>query len=183
MRLARGLVQVYTGNGKGKTTAALGLAVRALGQGLNVCFLQFLKGGTPTGEQRGAEALLPAMRWETFGVDRRQTAKTREWWLSGWTEADRAAAQEGLALGKDIVQSGEYDLVVLDELCVALEGGLVDLGQVLELLAARGEHVEVVITGRGAPPGLIAAADLVTEMREVKHPFRNGVSARRGIEY
>jgi cob(I)alamin adenosyltransferase len=182
MSLPRGLVQVYTGDGKGKTTAALGLAVRALGQGLNVCFLQFLKGGPETGEQR-ARALLPAMRWETFGLDRRATAKVRDWWLQGWTEADQAAAQEGLAVAKGIVLSGEYDLVVLDELCVALQGGLVPLSQVLELLEARPGHVEVVITGRGAPPALLERADLVTEMREVKHPYRGGIPARRGIEY
>jgi len=179
----RGLVQVYTGEGKGKTTAALGLAVRALGWGMSVCFLQFLKGGPATGEQQGASRLLPAMRWETCGVDRRRGASMREWWLAGWTAADQAAAQEGLALAKDIILAGEYDLVVLDELNVALEAELVAWAQVQEMLAARPAHVEVVITGRGAPAALLEAADLVTEMREVKHPFRAGMPARKGIEF
>lgn len=183
MRLPQGLVQVYTGPGKGKTTAAVGQAVRAAGAGLRVCFIQFLKGGPPSSEQLAMQALGEMVRWETFGRDRRVAADTGQWWLSGWSPADQLAAEEGWAFAAEALAGGGYDLVVLDELAVALEGGLVETGALLAALAGRPAHVEVVITGRGAPAQLVAAADLVTEMHEIKHPFRAGLPARKGIEF
>jgi cob(I)alamin adenosyltransferase len=169
-----GFVQVYTGEGKGKTTAALGLSMRALGQGLRVAFLQFMKGDPTWGE-------LVTLR--RLGVEPVQVGLDH-WVHKGKATADDlAAAAAGLARARDLVLSGAFDVVVLDELCTALFFELVGLDDVLALIAGKPRHTELVITGRGAPEGLVAAADLVTEMRPVKHYFDAGVKARRGIEY
>lgn len=174
MPLSQGCLQIYTGAGKGKTTAALGLCLRAVGRGLKVCFFQFIKGGGPYGEQLIAERLAPLFTIIQTG---------RPGWVNtDDISADRAAAQEALSQAREIVTSGNYDLVVLDELNGALGFGLVDLEQVLELIALRPPQMELVITGRNAHQQLIAAADLVTEMREIKHYYKAGVPARTGIE-
>jgi len=170
----QGCVQIYTGNGKGKTTAALGLCLRAVGRGLKVCFFQFIKGGGPYGEQLIAEKLAPL-----FTII--QTGRTG-WVNTNDISADRAAAQAALVQARDIIVSGGYDLVVLDELNGALGFGLVDLEQVLELIALRPTTMELVITGRNAHPQVMEAADLVTEMREIKHYYKAGIPARTGIE-
>lgn len=174
MPLSQGCVQIYTGAGKGKTTAALGLCLRAVGRGLKVCFFQFIKGGGPYGEQLIAEKLAPL-----FTII--QTGRP------GWVNiqdisADRAVAQDALQQAREIVRSGAYDLVVLDELNGALDFGLIDLEQALELIGLRPARMELVITGRNAPQQVIDAADLVTEMREIKHYYQAGVPARTGIE-
>jgi cob(I)alamin adenosyltransferase len=174
MALERGCVQVYTGNGKGKTTAALGLALRAVGRGLKACILQFMKGGGPYGEHLIAPKLAPLLTII-------QTGKP------GWVNTrdigeDRQLAQEALAQAKRFLCSGEYDLLVLDEINGAVGFGLIDVEQVLELISLRPEHVELVLTGRNAHEQVIAAADLVTEMREIKHYYKAGVPARVGIE-
>lgn len=174
MPLSHGCVQIYTGNGKGKTTAALGLCLRAVGRGLRVCFFQFIKGGGPYGEQLIAEKLAPLFVIVQTG-------------LPGWvnikdTSSDRAAAQAALLQARTILTSGDFDLVVLDELNGALDFGLVDLEQVMELIALRPPQVELIITGRNAHPQVVAVADLVTEMREIKHYYKAGVPARSGIE-
>jgi cob(I)alamin adenosyltransferase len=174
MTLERGCIQVYTGNGKGKTTAALGLALRAVGRGLRVCVFQFIKGGGPYGEHLIAYKLAPL-----FTI--MQTGRP------GWVNTkdiseDRRVAQEALERAKEIIISGEYDLVVLDEVNGAVGFGLVDVEQVLELITLKPETMELVLTGRNAHEKVIEAADLVTEMREVKHYFKAGVPARTGIE-
>lgn len=174
MHLQQGCLQVYTGNGKGKTTAALGLCLRAVGRGLKVCFFQFVKGGGPYGEQMVAEKLAPLFTIIKTG-------------RPGWVDTsdiseDRRLAQEALIEARRIVSSGEYDLVVLDELNGAVGFGLVDIDQVLELVSARPKTMELVITGRNADERLIDKADLVTEMREVRHYYKAGVPARVGIE-
>ncbi len=174
MPLDRGCVQIYTGNGKGKTTAALGLCLRAVGRGLKVCFFQFIKGGGPYGEQLAAEKLAPLFTIIQTGQP--------GWVNTSDISADRAAAQAALVQAREIVTSGAYDLVVLDELNGALGFGLVDLEQVLELIALRPVEMELVLTGRNAHPQVVEAADLVTEMREIKHYYRAGVPARTGIE-
>ena len=174
MPLKQGCVQVYTGNGKGKTTAALGLCLRAVGRGLKVCFFQFIKGGGPYGEQLVAEKLAPLFTIIQTGQP--------GWVNTNDTSADRAAAQEALQQAREIITSGRYDLVVLDELNGALGFGLVDLDQVLELIALRPAGMELVITGRNAHPQVVEAADLVTEMRDIKHYYQAGVPARTGIE-
>lgn len=174
MSLELGTVQIYTGNGKGKTTAALGLSLRAVGRGLSVCFFQFIKGGGPYGEQLAAERLAPL-----FTII--QTGRP------GWVDTkditeDRRLAQEALERAKQLLASGIYDLFVCDEILGAIGFGLVDVEQALELVSLKPAHVELVMTGRNADQRLIDAADLVTEMREVKHYYRAGVAARTGIE-
>lgn len=169
-----GKVQLYTGDGKGKTTAALGLVLRALGQGLRPAFLQFMKADPSWGE-------IVSLR--RLGVPVIQCGVQHWVHKGGATDEDRAAAAAGLARARDIVLSGDYDVVVLDELAVALFFELLTIDDVLALIAVRPAGVELVITGRRAPEELIAAADLVTEMRPVKHYFDAGVAARRGIEY
>jgi cob(I)alamin adenosyltransferase len=170
----KGYVQIYTGDGKGKTTAALGLIVRALGQGLRPAVLQFMKGDPTWGEIVTLKRLeVPVVQ---CGLD--------HWVHEGKVTADdRAAAAAGLARGRALVESGDYDLVVMDELCTALYFELLALDDVFAMLAARPAAVEVVLTGRRAPEALVAAADLVTEMRPLKHYYEAGVHARAGIEF
>ena len=180
-QLDQGLVQVYTGNGKGKTTAALGLAVRALGRGMRVCMYQFLKPpGVETGETLMAEKLGPAFRLVQL---------EEPWSLDGSLEdpdqVRRMAQAIKMALPDivDTVSSGEWDVVVLDEIVFCLSKGLIAESELFELLEAREESVELILTGRGATPALVEEADLVTEMMAVKHPYEAGIPARAGIEY
>jgi len=187
MRLEKGLVQVYTGDGKGKTTAALGLALRAVGHGLRVCFIQFMKGQFESGEREAAERLAPALEIRAFGSarwgDATKALPGTPWWELPPSDEDRARAQEGLAFAQESVASGRYDIVVLDEVFSTLRRELIALEQVMELLRSKPEHVELVLTGRDAPAEVLGAADLVTEMKAVKHPYERGVKARKAIEY
>ncbi|RJQ37836.1 MAG: cob(I)yrinic acid a,c-diamide adenosyltransferase [Dehalococcoidia bacterium] len=169
----QGLVQVYTGNGKGKTTAALGLAVRMAGQGGRVIIIQFLKGGSPTGEQKFIEKYRP---FEIIKLNRGNALKQS-------LEELKPTTERTFALALAAVSRGEYDLVILDEILVAAARGLVSTSELLELVAHKPPAVELVLTGRAATPEIIARADLVTEMREIKHPSAKGIKARRGIEY
>jgi cob(I)alamin adenosyltransferase len=174
MPLDRGYTQVYTGNGKGKTTAALGLALRAVGRGLNVCVFQFIKGGGPYGEHLIAEKLTPFFKIINTG-------------RPGWVNTkditdDRRITQQALLQAKDLLTSGDYDLFICDEINGAVGFGLIDVEQVLELISLKPERVELVLTGRSADERVIEAADLVTEMREIKHYYKAGVPARTGIE-
>jgi cob(I)alamin adenosyltransferase len=169
----RGCIHVYTGEGKGKTTAALGLALRAAGAGLAVFIAQFMK----LGEYSEIEALKRfggAVALEQFGTGR---------FVRGRPEADDlAAAGRGMARVREVFEGGRHDVVVLDEVNVALAGGIIAAADLFDLLEARPAHVEVVLTGRGAPPALVERADLVTEMKMVKHYFQQGIPARKGIE-
>ena len=180
-----GLIHLYTGDGKGKTTAAWGLVLRAAGQGLRCCVVQFMKSCPQGGEARAWRQWL-----RQAGVELRQfarQAKEGERWA--WVDPknvlpeDRAAAEEGLAYARQAVNSGQFDLVVLDEIAVAVDWGLLEEERILQLLRERPRGVEMVLTGRGASARLVAAADLVTEMKAVKHPMDSGVRARAGIEY
>jgi cob(I)alamin adenosyltransferase len=174
MALEQGCVQVYTGNGKGKTTASLGLALRAVGRGLKVCVFQFIKGGGLYGEHLAAEKLAPLLTIIQTG---------RPGWVNtkDITE-DRQAAQEALVQAQELLTSGEYDLFICDEINGAVGFGLIDVEQVLELINQKPEKTELVLTGRNAHERVIEAADLVTEMREIKHYYKAGVPARIGIE-
>jgi len=174
-KLEKGLVQVYTGNGKGKTSAAFGLALRAIGRGLKVYIIQFIKGGFDYGEMYIVNKL-PNLTLKAFGRGKFVMTKPPE-------KEDVTLAEEALKLAKEIVQSGKYDVVVLDEINVALSLKLIKLEQVLELIECKPEHVELVLTGRDAPTEIVEAADLVTEMKEVKHPYKKGLQARKGVEY
>ena len=172
-QLLRGYVQVYTGDGKGKTTAALGLALRAAGHGMRTYVGQFMK-GQHYGE---LEALRdhPLITIEQYGDVRciRREEVTAE---------HVAQARRGLERARQAMLSGQYHIVVLDEINVAIWFGLLGVEDVLSVLDERPAEVEVVLTGRRAPPELIERADLVTEMREVKHYYQRGVPAREGIE-
>lgn len=175
MKLEQGCIQIYTGNGKGKTTAALGLAFRALGRGMKVFMLQFMKGGGPYGEHAAAERFAP-----DFTII--QTGRP------GWVDRDNPdpedvrLAREALETARTALTSGEYDLVILDEVNGAVSFGLLPVEDLLILMEQRPLCVELVLTGRNADERVIAAADLVTEMREIKHYYRAGVPARVGIE-
>ena len=169
-----GFVQIYTGDGKGKTTAALGLVLRALGQGLRPAVVQLMKSDPSWGE---------IVSLKKLGVPVEQCG-LGHWVTKGEvSEEDLAAAARGLAAARALVESGDYDLVVLDELVTALFFELITLDAVLAMIAARPAAVELVMTGRRAPEELIAAADLVTEMRPLKHYYEAGVGARPGIEF
>jgi cob(I)alamin adenosyltransferase len=171
----RGLVQIFTGDGKGKTSAAIGAVVRALGQGFRVYVGFFMKGDYPSGE-RNILSRLDNVTMESFGTRGfvgRANIKPEE----------REQAKRGLAAVGRAMLSGNYDLVVLDELNLAVAWGLVELDEVLKLIENKPEGVELIITGRQADSKLVKAADLVTEMLKIKHPYDEGVKARRGIEY
>ncbi len=173
--LGRGYIQVYTGNGKGKTTAALGLAVRAAGHGLRTVILQFMKGWIDYGELEGVRMLAPYAEIRQAGRD---TFVNRE----KPDPEDVRLAREGWAQAKDILLEGNADILVLDEINCAMDFGLLPVGEVVDALRNKPAGMEVVLTGRGAPAAVIEIADLVTEMREVKHYYAKGVDARVGVE-
>ncbi len=170
----RGCVQVYTGDGKGKTTAALGLALRAAGAGLRVFIAQFLK-GRHSSELDALERFGDLIAVRQYGTGRFIRGEP--------TAEDVEAARSGLREAKDAVFSGDYAVVVLDEVNVAAHLGLFPVDELLALIEARPEPVELVLTGRDAAPSVLARADLVTEMRAVKHYHAAGVQARRGIDF
>ena len=172
---SRGLIQVYTGEGKGKTTCALGLALRAVGRGLKVYVIQFLK-GRATGESRAAARLAPELTLRYFG--RPGLGKLRS-----PSPEDLQIIREAWDLARRIIAAGEHNVVILDEINLALAFGQVPLEEVLETLRLRPPQVEVILTGRQAPPELLELADLVTEMQPAKHYFQAGVRAREGIEW
>jgi len=168
----KGLVHVYTGDGKGKTTAALGLAMRAVGQGMKVAFIQFIK-GEPCGEHLFVKQYRP---FELVQISVGDSFKKSKEQLG-------QEAQQTLAYATQEILSQKYDLVVLDEIFVAISQGLITVKQVQELLDSKPASVELVLTGRNAPSEITQRADLVTEMLMIKHPFTDGTTARRGIEY
>ena len=188
-KLERGLIHVYTGDGKGKTTAALGLALRAAGCGFCTYFCQFLKGqeygelaaarwlvaGAPEGATR------PPITIERFGQPtfvRASPDGTRR-----ASEEDVRLARAGLEAARRAMCSGRYELVVLDEINVALYFQLLTVQEVLEVIDHKPEGVELVLTGRRVPDEILARADYITEMREVRHPYQQGIQARKGIEF
>ena len=172
----RGLVMVYTGNGKGKTTAALGLALRAIGHDERVYMLQFMKGDDKYGEIQAAGRYLPPLTIVQSGLP---TFVTK----GAPSEEDLALARRGVLLAREAITSGRYDLVILDEINVALEWGLITLDDVLEIIRAKPPELDLVLTGRYAHQAVMDAADLVSEINEVKHHYRKGVSAQAGVEF
>ena len=175
MPLEKGLIQVYTGRGKGKTTAALGLALRAAGQDMKVCIIQFTKGWPHYGELTSIEKL-PNITLRRFGYPDFVNKDSPN-------PEDVEQAHQALDHARQTLTSGEYDVVILDEINVALDYNLIGLSKVLALIKSKPEKVELVLTGRGAHPEIVKRADLVTEMLDIKHPFNEGVKRRRGIEY
>jgi cob(I)alamin adenosyltransferase len=172
----KGLVLVYTGRGKGKTTAALGLALRASGHGARVFMVQFRKNDPKYGEIQAIQKFLP-----NFTVV--QSGQGRQLIRGYLMQEDFNEAWDGFLQGKEALLSGKYDLVIFDEINIALDYGLLPLEEVLQMLTERPAQVDVVLTGRNAPQEIIDAADLVSEVREIKHPYCNGVRARKGMEF
>ena len=194
-RLAAGLVQVYTGAGKGKTTAALGLVFRAVGHGFKVCMIQFLKGNSYTGELLTSQRLKPQVDFYQFGRDCPYASLIRQGFSEcrgcyencfasdSGDEESKKLVRMGYGFAEKTIRDGEYDLVVLDEINNALDLGFLSTGEVLELIKIKPDHMELVLTGRGLQQEILEAADLVSEIKSVKHPYDRGIKARRGIDY
>ena len=184
-----GLVHVVTGDGKGKTTSSLGLAVRALGSSLRVYMIQFLKSGS-TGEVYTIKKYLPGMEIMQFGVD---AVKERQQKLDTFVDKgskfifnaddeEREAAMMGFEHAKKVINSGDYDLVILDEVNVVLDKGIIPIKDVLDIIESHGK-VELYFTGRDAPQEIMDKADYVQIVKGIKHPWQKGIKARKGIEY
>jgi len=172
--MKRGYIQVYTGSGKGKTTAALGLALRAVGHGLRVCVIQFMKNDKEAGEVHAAELLTPHLTVYPMGP---------KGFIRGTPRPiDYEMAQKALDLSKNVIQREDHDVVILDEVNMAVHFGLITVQEVLALMDRKPDSVELVLTGRDARSEVIERADLVTKMVAIKHYFDRGIAARKGIE-
>ena len=169
----KGYVQVYTGDGKGKSTAAIGLSIRAAGAGLKVYIAQFIKMGDYS-EIKALKRFSDMITVGQFGLGRFIKGKSSE-------EAIEAA-RAGIETVKSLMASRDYDIIILEEANVAAKCGLISVNDLLDMISSKPENMELVITGRGADPEVVEKADLVTEMKEIKHYFRKGVPARKGIE-
>ena len=176
--LEHGYIQIYTGDGKGKTTASLGLALRALGHGWKVLVIQFTKGdsGTSYGEIASSSKFLPNLDVVQYGMDR--VVYSHNICLDDYKEA-----KKGWEHAKNAIESGEYQLIILDEINICVSMGMIKVSDVKNALLNKPENLEIVLTGRYAHPELQALAHLVTEMKPIKHYFDTGVMARQGIEY
>ncbi|MBS3790096.1 MAG: cob(I)yrinic acid a,c-diamide adenosyltransferase [Candidatus Thermoplasmatota archaeon] len=173
-KLDKGLVQVYTGDGKGKTTAAIGLAIRAVGRDFKVYIGQFMK-TLDFGEHKALARFEDKITIEQFGSGEFHVEETP-------SEEEIERAEKGVEKIRESILSGDYDIVIADEICVAYHFGLLGLEHLMDLIDIKPDDVELLFTGRKAPEELIEGADLVTEMKEIKHPYKRGIKARRGIE-
>ncbi len=199
--MEQGLVQVYTGTGKGKTTSSLGLALRAVGHNLKVFMIQFMKSGD-TGELFAIERYVPNIKivqcgkealdekqLKIFGFEKKvedlheNKLRDDEVYVFLPDEEEREASRRGLELARRVVSSGEYDLVILDEVNCVLDKKIVDVKDVLDLIKNKPKHVELILTGRGVPQEIVDVADYVSEIKRIKHPYDKGILARKGIEY
>lgn len=174
----RGYIQIYTGDGKGKTTASLGLALRAIGHGWKVAIVQFTKGDQTDyyGEIISSSKLMPNLEVAQFGLD-------RVVYSHNVNIEDFKEARKGWKFAKELISSEKYQLVILDEINVCADLGMIKISEIKEMLINRPKNMEIVLTGRRAHPELVAMAHLVTEMKPIKHYFEQGVMARQGIEY
>ena len=169
---------VYTGKGKGKTTAALGIALRATGYKKKICMIQFIKGSWHYGEMESSKLLEPEFEMVAIGkgfvgiIDDKSPK-----------EDHQKVAKEAIKISNEKIQSGKYDIIILDEINYAVNLNLISLEDVLELIKSKPENVDLVLTGNYAKEEVIEAADLVTEMREIKHPFQKGIKAKEGIDF
>ena len=173
-----GLVIVYTGGGKGKTTASLGMALRAVGYNHKICMIQFIKGSWHYGEMDSSKRLEPEFEIIAAGkgfvgiIDDKSPKEEHE-----------KVAKEAIKICKEKIQSGNYDIIILDEVNYAINLGLIDVNDVLDLIKAKPPQLNLVLTGNHATPEIIELADLVTEMKEIKHPFQHGIKAKKGIDF
>jgi cob(I)alamin adenosyltransferase len=186
-----GLIHVYTGDGKGKTTSSVGLGLRAVGHDMSVFMIQFLKGGGHAGEVVAAEKMLPNFKVKQFGKSCPYSEEMRKGSMECGNckdcfltrKEEREKVEEAIELAEKTVKSGKYDVVILDEVNNAVSRKLVSVVRVLKLIALKKPHVELILTGRNAPKELVEAADYVTYMKRVKHPFTKGIRSRYGIDY
>ncbi len=173
-----GLVIVYTGNGKGKTTASLGLALRAAGYKKRICMIQFIKGSWHYGEMDSSKRLEPEFEMVAVGkgfvgiIDDKSPK-----------EDHKKVAKEAIKISNEKIQSGNYDIVILDEINYAVNLDLISVNDVLNIIQSKPKNVDLVLTGNYAKKQIIEIADLVTEMREIKHPFQRGIKAKKGIDF
>lgn len=173
-----GIVIVYTGNGKGKTTAALGMALRAVGYNHKICIIQFIKGSWPYGEMKSIKRLEPEVELIITGkgfvgiIDDKSPK-----------EDHIMVAKEALQISKDKIKTENFDIVILDEINYAVNLGLIDIKEVIELIKSKPKKLNLVLTGNHAKQEIIELADLVTEMKEIKHPFKSGIKAKKGIDF
>jgi cob(I)alamin adenosyltransferase len=174
MKLEKGLVHVYTGNGKGKTTAAIGQGVRAIGAGLKVYMIQFMK-GYPYSEVEAVKKI------ENFVL--KQFGRAEFVNKENPAEIDIRYAQQALNHAEAVIEGNKYDVVILDEINVAMDYKLIDKEKVVSLMKRKPERMELILTGRYAPDEILKNADVITEMTEIKHPYKNGVQCRKGIDY
>ncbi len=175
-----GYIQVYTGNGKGKTTASLGLAMRALGRNWKVLLIMFLKGGNDYGELTSFQNLSPQIKNNLTIV---QAGLDRIAYSKNINDDDRKVVQTGWALAKKAILENEYNLIILDEANIAIALDLIKLDEVIEILKNKPDEMEIVLTGRNANPKIIELAHLVSEIKPIKHYWDTGIAARKGIEY
>jgi len=173
-----GLTVVVTGHGKGKTTAALGMALRAVGHGMRVCIIEFVKGDIYSGEIDGIKKLAPYVEFHMMGCGFYKLKQDPD-----IHEEHRKKAQEALHLAEQKMLSGTFNILILDEIHVALTLNLIDLSQILALIKKKPSFMHLILTGRNAHPELIKKADTVTEMNEIKHAFRQGIEPQKGIDY
>ena len=174
-KYTKGLVFVYTGDGKGKTTAAMGQALRAIGHGLKILVIQFMK-GKKYGEVLAAEKYLPGITICQSGLDSFVMRNNP-------APVDIELAQQGLNMAKQAVTSGEYQMVILDEINVAMDFGLIPVDDVADMIKSKAQAVDLILTGRYAPPEIVELADTVCEVREIKHHYAKGIKERAGIEF
>ncbi len=174
MSLEKGFVHIYTGNGKGKTTAAIGLGIRATGEGLKVYMIQFMKGRRYS--EIDALENIKDFTVIQFGRDKFVSKENPE-------QIDIDLARKGFEHAKEIIKNGEHDLIILDEINVAVDFKLIPLKDVLKLMDEKSEKVELVLTGRYVHPDMVKQADLVSEILEIKHPYQNGIQSRKGIDW
>ena len=176
--MSRGLTIVYTGKGKGKTTAALGLALRATGYDKKICMIQFIKGSWHYGEMDSTKKLEPGFEMVAVGkgfvgiIDDKSPIEDHE-----------KVAREAIKISNEKIQSGKYDIVILDEINYAVNLKLISVNDVIELINSKPNHIDLVLTGNYAKDEIIEIADLVTEMKEIKHPFKKGIKAKEGIDF
>lgn len=172
----KGLILLYTGNGKGKTTASLGLALRAIGHGEKVFMIQFMKGSESYGEVQAVRKYLPGFELVQKGMDKfvKKGAPDAE---------DLRLAREGMELARKVISEGRHDLVILDEINVAVNFGLISEEDVLNLISLKPDHVTIVLTGRYASEKIMEKADMISEVKDIKHHYKKGVVAQAGIEY
>lgn len=177
-KLVRGLVQVYTGDGKGKTTAALGQGLRSVGQGYKVCMIQFLKGGD-SGELHAITKFE-----ENFQIHRFEKMKKFFWTLNDEEKLEvKRKTENAYAFAQEIIKNEACNILILDEIMGVLSNHLLSIGQVCDLIKSKPEHMELILTGRNVPDEIVDLADYVSEINMIKHPFQKGIGSREGIEH